>query len=250
MAVIFPFGEGSTDRVVFDFLKSKIFPKTTFQNFVPVNGKDNFRTKIMQTLEGQIIPNNNLCILVFRDVDAGESPEHIVHSFRDVVWDLLDDWNLRPEIQPHRDWPNVHICTQLPSKTTPGLHLILHLADNSALDLPTTLQNHTTDGYVLATGLKEVVMKRFADKIHGNARHLHTLVTNSIPDMIRTNGSYDQDKDYLAAYLCATRFWVIHRTEEQKRLVDIILKRAWKYQPDIIRQVFESWQVAVKEALR
>lgn len=250
MAEVFSFGEGPTDRVVFGFLKSSIFPEKAFREFVSVNGKSNFRPQIMRTVRSEVIPGNSICMLVFRDRDAGESAEDIVLAFRQIVWDLLSEWNLRPEIQPHQDYPNVHICAQPSSNTVPGLRFILHLADNSSLNLPANLRNHTTDGYVLATGLTNIVMERFAAKIHSNVQYIHTLVTNLIPDLIRNKGSFDQDKDYLAAYLCATRFWVVHRTEAQERLVDIILQRAWRYEPDTIRRIFASWQIAVEEALR
>ncbi len=82
MAIVFPFGEGSTDRIVFDFLQSEIFPGEDIRQFVPVNGKDNFRSRIQLTVRGEILPNNGISVLVFRDLDAGEQPEIIAEAFR------------------------------------------------------------------------------------------------------------------------------------------------------------------------
>lgn len=251
MAVVFPFGEGPTDRIVFDFLQSKFFPGEDIREFVPVNGKDHFRSRIELTVRGEILPNNGISVLVFRDLDAGESPENIAQAFRSIVWDLLSDWSLRPDIQPHQQYPNVYVCAQPLSTTAPGLRLILHLANNGPLNLPATLRNDTTDGYILAAGFTDVVLERFAIKVNSNTQDLRALITSSIPHTIgQTHSAFDQDKDYLAAYLCATRFWVVHRTEDQARLVRIILERIWKYDPNALQRIFAPWWTAVEEALR
>lgn len=253
MAPVFPFGEGRTDGVVFDFLRRNFLPDQAFREFVSVNGKDNFRSRIEQTVQSEILPNREIRILVFRDLDAGESPPNVAQAFRDVAWGLLSGWDLRPEIHSYQHYPNIYICTHPPSLTTPGLRLILHLADNGALNLPMALPNHTTDGYVLAVGFTDAVLERFAGKlqVNSNTLSLRKLITGLIPETVRqANIAFDKDKDYLAAYLCATRFWVIHRTEDQARLVWIILERAWKHDPNTMRQVFATWRAAIEEALQ
>lgn len=251
MAVVFPFGEGSTDRLVFNFLKSKLFPDEPLRQFVAVNGKNNFRSQVQRTIEADILPNNTVTVIVFRDLDAGESGATVAKSFRDLVWSLLAEWNLQPDIQPHNLYPNLYQCTQSSSATTPGLRLDLHLANNSTLGLPVEILNQTTDGYLLAAGLTDGVLERFASKAQTNARALQLLVTAAIPGSIRqTDCFFDQDKDYLAAYLCATRFWVHHRTEDQARLVSIILERSWRYDQNTFQQLFASWRTAVEEALQ
>jgi hypothetical protein len=251
MAVIFPFGEGATDQIVFDFLQSKLFSDQDINKFVSVNGKDNFPLRIKQIVEGEILPNRSFSILIFRDLDAGERAESVAQAFRDIVWDLLSRWGLRPGIQPHQQHANLYVCVQPSSTTEPGLRCCLHLADNSTLGLPMKLLNATTDGYILAAGLTDAVLERFAAKASSDVQAIHTLVTALIPDTIRqTNILFEQDKDYLAAYLCATRFWAIHRTEEQARLMRIILERIWKYDKNAFQQMFASWQMAVDEALK
>jgi len=251
MALVFPFGEGPTDGIVFHLLKQKFFSGQPFREFVSVNGKNNFRSRIVDTIKSEILPNTEISVLVFRDLDAGESSKNVVQTFRDITWSLLSDWGLRPDVQPHQQHPNIYVCAQPPSTTTPGLRLVLHLADNSALNLPIALLNHTTDSYVLAAGFTNVVLERFAEKVNSNAQSLHALITSSIPRTItETNSTFDQDKDYLAAYLCATRFWVKHRTEKQELLVRIILNRIWKYDQNAFLRIFASWQIAIEEALR
>ncbi len=165
--------------------------------------------------------------------------------------DLLSDWSLQPDIKPHPQYPNIYVCAQPLSTTEPGLRLILHLANSSPLNLPANLRNDTTDGYILAAGLTDVVLERFAIKVNSNAQDLRVLITSSIPQTIRqTHNAFDQDKDYLAAYLCATRFWAVHRTEDQARLVRIILDRIKKYDPDALQQIFAPWRAAIEEALK
>lgn len=251
MAVIFPFGEGATDKIVFDFLRSKLFSDQNIREFVSVNGKDNFRLRIEEIVKSEILPNRSSGILVFRDLDVGEQAESVAQAFNVIVWELLSDWGLRPGIQRHQQHPNLYVWVQPPSATKPGLRCCLHLVDNSALGLQIELLNHTTDGYILAAGLTDVVLERFAAKTSSNALAIQTLVTTLIPDIIRqTNTLFDQDKDYLAAYLCATRFWAVHRTEDQARLLRIILERIWKYDQNAFQQMFSSWQTAVEEALK
>ncbi len=253
MALVFPFGEGRADGVVFDFLRRNFLPDQAFREFVPVNGKNNFRSRIEQTVQSEVLPNRNISVLVFRDLDAGESPQNIAQAFRDLAWTLLSDWNLRPDIHSHQQHPNVSVCAQPLSATTPGLRLVLHLADNGALNLPIGLLNHTTDGYVLAAGFADAVLERFAGRpqVNSSAQALHALITSSIPQTItQATIAFDQHKDYLAAYLCATRFWVVYRTEDQARLVRIILERAWKHDPNTVHQVFATWRAAIEEALR
>ena len=252
-APVFPFGEGPTDRVVFEFLRSRLFPDQAFREFVSVGGKENFRSKIPDTVQNEILPGRYMCILVFRDLDAGEKPSNVAQSFRDLIWDLLSAWNLQPSIHPLPQHPNIYVCRTDPTSTAPGLRLVLHLADNAALDLPMALPNHTTDGYVLAAGLTDAVLGRFAGspKVKSDAQTLYDLVTNSLPVAVKQAGiTFGEDKDYLAAYLCATRFWVVRRNEEQALLVRVILDRAWKYDPDTVHRVFSTWLTAIEEAIR
>lgn len=252
MPPIFPFGEGPTDQIVFDVLQRHFDPSSTreFRRFISVGSKNSFRSKITETVSSELIPNREVRILVFRDLDSGEDFSSIEQSFRDLVWrKLLSEWNLRPGLEALDSHPNIYVCTQPPSERTPGLRLVLHIADlNAVPDLPVQLLNHTTDAYLLATGLTEPVLNRFADKIGSNPQSLNRLITNALPSaMTQENIAFDQDKDYLAAYLCAVRFWVVHRTEEQARLVKIILERAWKYDRESLQTIFRSWLAAIEE---
>jgi len=253
MSLVFPFGEGQTERVVFDFLRTKFFPDQGFKPFVPVGGKSNFHPKIKRIVRSEILSGKDVCILVFRDLDAGETHESVAQSFRDLIWILLSKWDLRPNIYPLEKYPNIYVCVQSKSEENPGLRLVLHLADNEDLGLPGISPNHTTDGYVLAAGLTDAVLRRFAEspQVNSSASILRNLIVNSIPGAItQAKIAFSEYKDYLAAYLCASRFWVVHRTEEQARLVEIILKRAWKYDQGAVHRVFDSWRAAIEEAVR
>ncbi|RMD65478.1 hypothetical protein D6833_02910 [Candidatus Parcubacteria bacterium] len=254
MPRIFAFGEGRTDQIVFEVLweHSSASSAEGFQQFISVRGKDNFRSKIAETVRSELVPNREVRVLVFRDLDSGEDPSNIMQSFRDLVWELLDEWGLQPGLQALNSHPNVYVCTQPPSERTPGLRLVLHIADLDAVpDLPVQLLNHTTDAYLLAIGLTEPVLNRFANRIGSTPQSLSRLITNALPSaMTQENIVFDQDKDYLAAYLCAVRFWVVHRTEEQARLARIILKRALKYGQEDVRTVFRSWIAAIEEVSR
>lgn len=254
MPPIFPFGEGPTDQIVFDVLKEHLGTSSggEFRPFIPVGGRNNFRSKITETVRSELVPKREVRILVFRDLDNGENPSSIAGSFRDLVLDILSPWNLRPHLQALNSHPNIYVCAQPPSERTPGLHLVLHIADlNSVPNLPMQLLNHTTDAYLLAVGLQDSVLERFAEKINSNSQSLRTLITHTLPAAVQQESiTFDQDKDYLAAYLCAVRFWVVHRTEEQARLARIILRRALKYGQGDVRTVFRSWIAAIEEVSR
>lgn len=254
MSPIFPFGEGRTDQIVFDVLKehSGASSAQEFQPFIPVGGKNNFHSKIAETVSSELIPDREIRILIFRDLDEKESSADVAHSFRDLVWGLLAEWGLRPALQALNSHPNIYVCAQPPRTRTPGLHLVLHIADlNSVPNLPMQLLNHTTDAYLLAVGLQDSVLERFAEKINSNSQSLRTLITHTLPAAVQQESiTFDQDKDYLAAYLCAVRFWVVHRTEEQARLARIILRRALSYGQGDVRTVFRSWIAAIEEVSR
>lgn len=244
---IITFGEGRTDERVFSFLREKCLTEHEFQGFIPVNGKTNFKKIIKDTVESELVLNRDLSILVFRDLDRDEEQEHVVQSFQDLVRELLPGWNREPD--RHSIYPNIYSFEQASDEELPGIHLVLHLADINHLDLPERLRNsnQTTDGYVLAVGLKRNVLKRFAERDVGTSvEKLNSLITEAIPSGFSlTDIAFKEDKDYLAAYLCAARFWVKHRNEERERLEDVILKRAWKYNQESVRNVFDTWIAAM-----
>ena len=259
-AKIFVFGEGLTDKVVFDFLKENFFPQNSskFEPFVVVGGKNAFRNIIMKHVRPDVeSKRQNIFILGFRDRDADEELQSIHQSFDDIVRDLLASWyTSSPKMQ------DVSECIWkwevLPNPDThPGFRFILHIADYAHLSLPVTLHNHTTDGYILASGLLDSVLRRFAQEVRFETNvsnpkaTLETLITQLIPKTIQSKGIiFNQDKDFLAAFLVATRFWAVKRTEKQARLVRVILDRAIKYAPKEVNQIFITWIEAMKEVLQ
>jgi len=127
----------------------------------------------------------------------------------------------------------------------------LHLADVSGFEVPQKVKesNNTTDGYILAIGLEEGVLNAFETDNKVTKGVLYKLITQCIPNCFsdpQYNITFEQDKDYLAAYLCASRFWVKHRTDV--RLTHVILDRAWKHNPEHFKEVFASWIEAMTKA--
>jgi len=253
MAIIFPFGEGKTEKVVFDFIRGKLELLGDFREFNNVGGKNNFRSQILEIVQPDVEAHRDVRILVFRDLDNGEEPEEVAQSFRDIVWNLLKKWNLRPRIKQHRCFSNIFTCEHSKHEETPELRLVLHIADNSTLELPVSLLNQTTDGYLLAVGLLDSVLDRFArePKVNSDRQTLYTLITDSIPSTINRAGiTFNEDKDYLAAYLATSRFWVVKRAESRAQLAKIILARTWKYAQDKFSSIFASWITAIQEVIR
>ena len=259
-ATAFVFGEGLTDKIVFDFLRESFFSLNVgrLQPFVVVGGKNNFRSKIQQKVQPDIeARRQDVFILVFRDRDVGEKAEQILQSFKYIVRELLSPWDATlPSEQKISE--SIYKWDVLPAMPVhPGFRFVLHIANNERLSLPMTLRNHTTDGYVLASGLLDPVLNRFAEEVKfvkevSEPREvLYKLITQSIPTTMQGEGvEFSEDKDFLAAYLVATRFWVVKRTEEQSRLVRTILDRAMMYDPQGIERVFESWLQAIREVLQ
>lgn len=250
MAVIYPFGEGVVEKVVFEFLASTVFKENKFQRFNISGGKRRLRAKIIDTVKSNIdAKRDEIRIIVFRDLDDGETMDSISQSFSRIVDELLESWGVRPkkiEVDP-----SIHKWEISHSLESPGFKFVLHIAraDNMAV----SIRNQTTDAYVLRLGLSENVLRRFADdrKVKSNYETLNELITISIPNLITNNGiTFDEDKDYLAAYLVVTRFWAVKRTEEQARLIRIILERGWKHNRGEFEQIFKSWIQAIKEVVR
>lgn len=245
---IFPFGEGHTEAVVFEFLRQKWFSDVEFQEFVAVGGKGQFISRIQDQVRSELVPGREVRIIVFRDLDEGEDVQSITQSFQSIVHRLLADWDLQPNQRPIES--NVYSWEEPTTQDHPGLRFVLHIADSRNSDLPVSLKNQTTDGYILALGLTQSVLERFAQEaqVSSDASKLHALITDAIPRVIRdVNIHFEEDKDYLAACLVASRFWVVKRTEDQARLVQIILERAWKYNRDGVAQVLQTWRAAIQE---
>jgi hypothetical protein len=220
---------------------------------VNVRGKNNFRSKIPNTLKPEFDPGEPgryVRVLVFRDLDADEKRQDIVASFEGIACELLARWRLEPQLSPLDDWPNIFTVDETPTEDRPGLRFVLHIADPPQLE-DLDLKNVTTDCYVLALALQDPVLERFARDISSQNDALHILVTEKVPQTIIDQGiTFDEDKDFLAAYLCAARFWTVKRTEEKERLLKIVLARARKYAHDEFWSIFASWRTAIEEVIR
>jgi len=257
MVRVYPFGEGKTEEMVFKVLCTQ-YPdlnNVNLNKFVSVGGKNKFSEKIKETLQADLIPDTEIQIVVFRDLDHGEIFDDVAQSFQNLAWILLTKWNLTPQIKVHPEKPNIYILQQQATTDTPGLRLVLHFPDDKIFDgLNVVMRNRTTDGYILALGFDETILRRFACKIKRDASTasqapnvLRDLINTYIPNIVASNGiTFDQDKDFLAAYLCATRFWTVHRSEEQNKLAEVIMKRAAKYRPELLKQMFQSWLDAIQ----
>ena len=251
MAVIYPFGEGIVEKVVFEFLTSTIFSENKFQQFNTSGGKSRFIAKIIETVESNIDAKlDEIRVIAFRDLDHGETIENICQSFQRIVHKLLSSWETKPkaeEIIPE----SVYKWEVGKNEEPPGFKFVLHVA--RVKDLAISIRNQTTDAYILQLGLSEQVLKRFAEesKVRSNYETVNKLITSSIPYLIKENDiSFDEDKDYLAAYLVATRFWVIKRTEARTRLIKIILERGWQHNREGFKKIFDSWIKAINEVVR
>ncbi len=256
MSGIYSFGEGPTDRVVFGALKEAL-EKThnlTFEGkFVNVRGKNNFRSEMLEKLEPELNPgepDHYVRVLAFRDLDADEEMQDIITSFEGIARELLTRWELEPQFSPLTDRPNIFAIDKAPTEDRPGLRFVLHIADPPQLE-DLNLKNITTDCYVLALALQTPVLERFARDISSQSDTLHTLITQGVPQTIIDQGvTFNEDKDLLAAYLCASRFWTKKRTEEKDRLLKIVLARACKYAQEEFWSIFASWKTAIEEVIR
>lgn len=245
MARIVPFGEGQTEKIVFEFVSKQQFPNISFENFVDVGGTRNFATKIKNIIESDLTSGKEIRVIVFRDLDGNETVKSVVQSFDEIVQRLIGHRLSFIQVPPYSiyKWD-----TQAqPSPSSYSLRFVLHIAQ-SPPNFPIRVANQTADNYILAVGLQKAVLDRFASasKVNSNAHTLYQLIINDIPTIIRqSNIIFDEGKDYLAAYLIASRFWVVHRTEDQTRLMRIILNRSSK--SNVLNNIFESWIRAIKE---
>ncbi len=257
--VVYPFGEGKSDEVVFEFLTDKWFPKKKWHKFEVVGGKTNFSSKIKVTIESEIMPERFIGVIAFRDKDFDETTKSILQGFRKIVYDLFSKWldfrSEREGIEEIKKLEERLIEDVLykwefqPTSELPGLRFILHIANDSRLK-NLSLKNWTTDGYILSVGLLQNVLNRFSQesKVNSTSEILEELITRKVPDTIKEKGiSFEEDKDFLAAYLVSTRFWVVKRTEEKLRLFKIILERGYSYSRSEFEEIFSTWKKAMEE---
>ncbi|MEA3310490.1 MAG: hypothetical protein U9Q70_13420 [Chloroflexota bacterium] len=250
---IFAFGEGVTEKTVWNKLHSKL-PQSESKiggAFHAVGGKSGFKKKMLDILEPEFCPGGYVRVVVFRDVDKGEDIQQILPSFKNLAQDLL---SCSIELVNHPNYTNVFVADIQPTDTSTGMRFVLHLAATPSLlssaivDLG--LRNQTTDTYILALALLDSVLERFAREAKTKKDILESKVVSEIPNLFQKNGiRFDEDKDLLAAYLVATRFWTVKRTDQKERLVKIILDRAFKYDSQNAWKVFASWRAAIEEVV-
>jgi len=255
MPVIFPFGEGKTEKIIFDFLVEKWFSGYQFKTFKSVNGKTKFGKEILKTVQGDLLAGRDeVRILVFRDLDDGEDIDSVAKSFQDIVRSLLKlkSWNFEPNEVRLNNIYKWECAAELASGFA-GLSFVLHIANHADGTLPNPLRNQTSDGYILKIALNNSVLGRFAreNKVNTSPSILRRLIIEKIPEVISGEGiNFDEDKDYLSAYLTASRFWVVKRTEKETRLIKIILERSWTHDRENFEQVFASWRTAIQEVVQ
>lgn len=252
--VVFPFGEGVTERVLFDFLKRKLNLRAPFQDFQSVGGKNNFSSKILEFLIGQLQPGVDIRVLAFRDVDENEKDDSIVKSFQNIITQLIPDFSGEHyQLKDGKDQEKKYPIYKWEYESDFKFQFMLHLANPPLNKYPEIeIKNKTTDGYILAVGLQETVLSQFASDISSDASHIGKLVRNEVPAVIRNSGvDFDEDKDFLAAYLVATRFWKVKRTDEKARLAKIILERGWKqHAKEGTKEILGSWIKALEVAIQ
>jgi hypothetical protein len=250
----FVFGEGKTEEVVFACLSQE----KALRPLIPVNGKTNFVSGILEKVEQNFapgIPGQMVRILAFRDRDKGEQIDSICQSFAPIGNSLRGEML---QFTPEQNFSNVLVSTIQPTQQRPGLRFVLHIADTPT-GIPEQLNqfdSKTTDAYILSLALSDGVLSRFGQKVSTEEVRIgpdiiKAKVLSELPRLFASNGiGFDTDKDYLAAYLIATRFWKINRTEQEVRLVQVILDRAMKYATDVFEKTFASWMFAIEEAGR
>jgi hypothetical protein len=249
---LFVFGEGKTEEVVFTCLsQKKALPQQP--HLIPVNGKANFVSGILDKVEQNFapgIPGQMVRILAFRDRDKGEQIDSICQSFEPIGNRLRGEML---QFTPEQNFSNVLVSTIQPTQQHPGLRFVLHIADTPA-GIPEKLNqfaSKTTDAYILSIALSSGVLSRFGKKVQIEPDIIKAKVLSELPQLFASNGiRFDTDKDYLAAYLITTRFWKINRTEREVRLVQVILDRAMRYATDVFEKTFASWMFAIEEAGR
>ena len=256
---VYPFGEGKSDKVVFEFLRDKWFPreKWHWSKFEVVGGKTNFSSRIKATIESEIMPERFIGVLAFRDKDFGEATESILQGFHNIIYGLLSAWLPFKKIKTSEEELIKEVLYKWefqPTSKLPGFRFILHIAGNLGGEAKNlSLKNWTTDGYLLSVGLLQNVLNSFAkeSKVKSSGEVLKELITQKIPNAIKGEGiDFEEDKDFLAAYLVSTRFWVVKRTEEELRLSRIILERAYRNIPHKFEQIFFTWKKAMEEIWR
>jgi hypothetical protein len=250
---VFVFGEGKTEQTVLDNLGKYLGAGGLEPTFV--GGKNNFRNKMLIELEPEFkpgMPGHYVRVLVFRDVDRGETEADLCRSFGSIARQLIDT---PAQWRSVADAANVFAVDIRPTGERPGLRLVLHLAATPPVTgLPPVLpdfSDKTTDGYLLGLALSPGVVERFARDARVDATVIVQKVTAELPQLFSQNRlPLETDKDYLAAYLVATRFWKVKRNEAKERLAGIILDRATKAAAQDFCTVMHSWLCAIKEARR
>lgn len=240
--VVFPFGEGMTEKYIFEYLMKKMEwpPNLRVSPFVVVGGTTGFRNEIPKVVSQELQPGRDIRVIAFRDIEEKEDENNIIQSFQSIISRLISGFSKQPKRvndEPIYIWDhhgNFHF------------RFVVHLAKPLIEAVP--LRNKTSDGYILAIGLQDAVLSRFAADINSNSDAIRSLVQNEIPKAVGSKQiDFNEARDYLAAYLVATRFWSIRRTEEKKRLIHVILERGWEDAKNETLKILCSWIKAMEE---
>jgi len=244
------FGEGKTEKILVDRLTNDKAAKkldislSSRPVFIGTGGKYHSISRISETLEPELSPFQKVRCVILADRDAGETTESIREKYENGFRQILEasDYNTDISFQLLQNWNNILTFATVPPDL-PDLQVALHIARTPALPISEDqiADSATTDGYILAAALTEGVIHRFARKAGLTREKLSDKVTLEIPELMRRNGIASLDaKDFISAYMTASRFLKIKRSEDESTFAGIVISRAVQREPDAVKKIFAS----------
>lgn len=244
------FGEGKTEKILVNRLTDDKAADKIELNlsskpvFIGTGGKYHSIRKISEKLEPDLTPFQKVRCVILADRDSGDTIESIREKYENGFCQILEasDYKADVSFQRLQGWNNILIFATEPPDM-PDLRVALHIAQTPPLPISEDQisDSATTDGYILAAALTERVIQRFAQKAGLTQEKLLEKVTREIPELMRRNGIVNLDaKDFISAYMTASRFLKIKRSEDESTFAGIVISRAIQREPEAVKKIFAS----------
>lgn len=245
------FVEGSTDKLIIEsFHKPSV-------DIVDCKGKTNMVKKIKDRVTFTYPPQEEpISILIFRDKDKDETNQSICDEFTKGLKNILKDEKGQDiedvKFKPLNAWNNIYGF----SYKELYFYAILHICQRQDIKeieyIQDNFRNEEIEDYLLAVALDDKIIDRFAKgnepRCEFSKESIKDMIISKLPEIFIKKNIHPQQKDMLLAYMFATRFLYIKRSYEEKRFIDILMKRILKYNHAKCKTIFASILEALKIA--
>jgi len=245
------FVEGPTDKTIIEKLTKEASLKAKIHK---CKGKRNINSAINKIVIDPLPyppqPDEPTTILIFRDRDGGETQESICKSINDNLKNKINTSERIPPIQ-HQTYSNIYKFYYKDIYLTTILHISERQGLSELKEYIDEFSNAEIEDYILAGALEDRIISRFSieneSRCEFDQNIVKKMIVSELPLLLKEHGVNPQQKDILSAYMFATRFLYIKRSDDEKCFISILMDRIIKHgnHKEVFASIIEALEMAV-----